>query len=87
MHPSRTVAICLFAAAISELAGLLVGTELQSNVTTTAQAFAAILILVVSLFGFFRHETNPIVDSYDWKSYLTIVGSVLWTIVSLIQLY
>jgi len=35
MHPSKTVAICLFAVAISELAGLFVGTELQINVATT----------------------------------------------------
>ncbi|EMA07800.1 hypothetical protein C436_21190 [Haloarcula marismortui ATCC 33800] len=87
MHPSKTVAICLFAVAISELAGLFVGTELQINVATTVQAFAAIIILIASLFGFFRHKTHPIVNEYDWKSYLIIAGSAMWTIGSLIQLY
>jgi hypothetical protein len=87
MHPSKTAAICLFAVAISELAGLFVGTELQINVATTVQAFAAIVILIASLFGFFRHKTNPIVDEYDWKSYLIVAGSVMWTIGSLIQLF
>jgi Ca2+/H+ antiporter len=48
MHPSKTVAICLFAVAILELASLFVGTELQINVATTVQAFAAILILIAS---------------------------------------
>jgi hypothetical protein len=87
MHPSKTVAICLFAVAISELAGLYVGTELQITVATTAQALGAIVILIASLFGFFRHKTNPIVNEYDWKSHLIIAGSVMWTVGSLIQLY
>ena len=87
MHPSKTVAICLFAVAISELAGLFAGIELQITVVTTARALGAIVILIASLFGFFRHKTNPIVNKYDWKSYLIIAGSMMWTVGSLIQLY
>jgi uncharacterized membrane protein len=87
MHPSKTVAICFFAVAISELAGLFVGTELQIDVATTGQAFGAIIMLIASLFGFFRHDTNPIMNEYDWKSYLIIAGSSMWTIGSLIQFY
>jgi len=86
MHPSKVVSICLFAVGIVELAGLFAGPELQITVTATVQALGAILFITASLVGFFRYDSNPIVTDYDWKSYLMIAGSVMWTIGSLIQL-
>ena len=86
MHPSKVISICLFAVGIVELTGLFVGPELQITVTTTVQALGAILFIAASLVGFFRYDSNPIVTDYNWKSYLMIAGSVMWTIGSLIQL-
>ena len=86
MHPSKVVSICIFAVGIVELTGLFVGSELQITATTTIQALGATILIVASLVGFFRYDSNPIATDYNWKSYLTIAGSVMWTIGSLIQL-
>lgn len=80
MHPARAVALSLLAVALLTLLQVGIADGPRLTAASVLQFVSGVFLLVGSLYGLLRHETNPIVTEYGPMAYLLGGAASLWAV-------
>jgi len=80
MHPSRAVALSVLVVALLTLLQVAIADGPRLTAASVLGFVSGVVLLVGSLYGLLRYETNPIVTEYGPMAYLLVGAASLWAV-------